>query len=213
MRRAALGTGMLVLLFGLAGCVNTAKDVGLDFVDIFGLKIVAGKGSKIGISTDILISSKAHDLDSAPYNPMVKGFDTVYTGLNFGYYDYRKYGWKGRAFGIWQERGWEFLFPLDHDITPVDGNVYLFDSVYDYRDRDVYIPSGRSFEHMMSYPKSRFHHWGDIQVTAVPLFFGLELNLSPHEMADFMLGLLSFGHIDIADDDSRNYTPIGRRER
>ena len=62
--KSLVGAGLLAFAMTFTGCVNTPKDVALDFVDIMGFKVIAGMGSKIGFSTDIFMT-KGMDLESA----------------------------------------------------------------------------------------------------------------------------------------------------
>ena len=61
----------------------------------------------------------------------------------------------------------------------------------------------------VSFPNP-FLRLGDIQLTFAPLFGGFEVNWSFYQLADWILGWF---YIDIAKDDSRNYTPVGPTER
>lgn len=184
-----------------------------DTVDVVGLKILAGPGSKVGI-----------------------GFGAAKTGLNFGYYRFEKFGFQGRAMGVSEETGFEIFAPADHSLEAVWGNKELFDMVAEFNKVDGYASREALFDAEFTYPRRRYHvpdgfHMGDaapglffppapfmptglmglgdIQITFAPLFAGVEVNFSFYQLADWFLGWF---YIDLAKDDARNYEPVGPRE-
>lgn len=213
--RAIRGLVLLALLFGVSatsGC-TFFHDRLKDTIDIFGFKLVGGPGSKIGI-----------------------GVGSAKTGLNFGYYRFEKFGFQGRAMGVFEETGLEFIAPADHSLEAVWGNKEIFDMVEEFRAIDGYPSRAGLFDTELTYPRRRYHvpdgfhlgdaapgvffpdmvlvptgllGLGDIQITVAPVFFGFEFNFSFYQLADWFLGWF---YIDIAKDDSRNYTPVGPRE-
>ncbi len=144
----------------------------LDLVDIVGIKILAGGGVKAGIGI-------------GPYR----------SPASVGWYNYSKYGFEGRAAGIWQESGGELIFPLEHEITAREGNRGLFENVDEYYD---IVAASENVSSYREYPLNRYRNYGDIQVTAFPFFVGVEANISPVQIGDFILGWLT---IDIVQDD------------
>ncbi len=212
-RNAARGAVAVVLLSGLfttSGCTYM-HDRLKDTVDIFGFKLIGGPGAKIGM-----------------------GFGSAKTGLNFGYYRFQKFGFQGRAMGVWEETGFEFFAPADHSLEAVWGNRELFDMVEEFREIDGYASRETLFDQEFTYPERRYHvpdgfhlgdmspgigmFWpdvfgpvmglGDMQLTFA-VFLGGEVNFSFYQLLDFFGGWF---YIDIAKDDTRNYTPIGPRE-
>jgi hypothetical protein len=210
---ASTTTGCAAVLGTLAKITGSTylHDRFKDCMDVDGFKLVAGPGSKVGI-----------------------GFGPAKTGLNFGYYRFEKFGWQGRAAGAFEETGLEILAPVDHQLTAIWGNREIFDMVEEFRRIDGVESRAALFDQELTYPRPRYHTpggfhvsdmgleyppavliptgllgAGDIQVTLVPLFLGIEFNFSLYQLADYLAGWF---YIDIAKDDTRNYTPVGPRE-
>jgi hypothetical protein len=204
-----VATALLALAAG-PGCTYF-HDRFKDFIDIGGFKVVGGPGVKFGI-----------------------GFGAAKTGFMFGYYRFEKFGFQGRAGGVFEETGLEMFAPVDHHLEAVWGNKELFDMVAEFQRLDGVTPRAALFDDELTYPRTRFatpdgFHvsdigleyppsvllptgmlgLGDIQITAA-FFMGVEFNFSFYQLADFILGWF---YIDIAKDDTRNYTPIGPREK
>jgi hypothetical protein len=202
----------LALSLATANGCTYARDRLKDTVDIAGFKILGGPGSKVGL-----------------------GFGSAKTGFNFGYYRFEKFGFQGRAMGVWEETGIELLAPADHRLEAVWGNKEIFDQVAEFQLLDGITPRSALFDKDLTYPRYRFNTvdgfhlsdaapgvfypptvliptgllgLGDVQFTFAPAFVGFELNLSFYQLADWFLGWF---YIDIAKDDHRNYTPIGPR--
>src|SRR5438270_12114051 len=114
MRRILLVAALCAFAAANVGC-TFAKDRLKDTVDIFGFKIVGGLGSKVWI-----------------------GFGGAHTGFNFGYYRFEKFGWQGRAMGMTEETGIEFIAPADHHLEAVWDNRELFDMLAEYQKIDGY---------------------------------------------------------------------------
>jgi len=212
MKRAIVLVALAALLATANGCTY-ARDRLKDTVDILGVKIVGGPGSKMGV-----------------------GFGSAKTGLNFGYYRFEKFGFQGRAMGVWEETGTELLAPADHRLEAVWDNKEIFDQVAEFQALDGITPRSALFDKDLTYPRYKFNTvdgfhlsdaWpgahlpgsvvlvpsgilglGDIQVTIAPLFAGIEVNFSIYQLADWFT---SWFYIDIAKDDTRNYTPQGPR--
>jgi hypothetical protein len=205
MRRLLLVVAIAMLACSNLGC-TFAKDRLKDTVDILGFKLVGGPGGKLGV-----------------------GFGAAKTGFNFGWYRFEKFGFQGRAMGVTEETGIEFIAPADHHIEAVWGNRELFDMVKEYQTVDGYASRAALFDTELTYPRRKYHTpdgfhitdaapvffptgflgLGDMQFTFAPLFGGFELNFSFYQLADWFLGWF---YIDIAKDDSRNYTPVGPTE-
>ncbi|HVY62026.1 MAG TPA: hypothetical protein VHF22_10260, partial [Planctomycetota bacterium] len=184
MRRILLVAALCVFAAANVGC-TFAKDRLKDTVDIFGFKVVGGPGSKVGI-----------------------GFGAAHTGFNFGYYRFEKFGFQGRAMGVTEETGIEFIAPADHHLEAVWGNRELFDMVAEYQKVDGYASRAALFDDELTYPRRRyltpdgFHisdaspfsfpnpfiQFGDMQLTFAPFFFGFEFNFSMYQFADWFLG-------------------------
>ncbi len=218
MRRVLLVAAVALAASAASGCAAilgvAAKVTGStylhdrfkDSLDRGGFKIVAGPGSKVGL-----------------------GFGAAKTGFSFGYYRFEKFGWQGRAMGAWEETGIEFIAPADHELRAIWGNREIFDMVEEFRRIDGVASRAALFDEELTYPRPRYHAadgfhitdaapvffptglmgLGDIQLTFAPLFVGVELNFSLWQEIDFWLGWF---YIDIAKDDTRNYTPVGPRE-
>ncbi len=205
MRRILLVLALCACAAASAGC-QFASDRLKDTVDIFGFKVLGGPGSKVGI-----------------------GFGAAKTGFNIGYYRFEKFGFQGRAMGVTEETGIEFIAPADHHLEAIWGNRELFDMVAEFQTVDGYASRASLFDYELTYPRRRYHtpdgfhiadaapfsfpnpflQFGDVQFTFAPLFCGIEFNLSFFQFADFLLGWF---YIDIAKDDLRNYKPVGPTE-
>ncbi|GIW72846.1 MAG: hypothetical protein KatS3mg102_2388 [Planctomycetota bacterium] len=215
MRRSAAVRVRLLLAAAASACLPLASgctfahDRIKDAVDIVGFKLVAGPGTKVGL-----------------------GFGAAKTGMMLGYYRFQKFGFQGRAMGVWEETGTELFAPADHRLEAVWGNKELFDMVAEFQLVDGTSSRAALFDLELTYPRRRYHvpdglhigdigafhpvfmhpgllGLGDVQITVVPLFLGFELNLSLYQLADFVAGWVG---IDIARDDTRNYTPVGPTE-
>ncbi|RME71268.1 MAG: hypothetical protein D6776_10525 [Planctomycetota bacterium] len=201
-------TGCLLAVSALGSGCTYAHDRVKDAVDVIGFKVLAGPGFKVGA-----------------------GFGAAKTGLNFGYYRFEKFGFQGRAAGVWEETGTELLAPADHRLEAVWGNKELFDMVAEFQQVDGTASRAGLFDTELTYPRHRYHvpdglhlgdtglffpagiqpgflGLGDIQLTAA-FFVGFEFNFSMYQLVDFVLGWF---YIDIAKDDTRNYTPVGPTE-
>ena len=212
MRRILVVAALVAFAAVGSGCTFT-QDRLKDFIDVAGFKIVGGPGSKVGI-----------------------GVGAAKTGFSFGYYRFEKFGFQGRAMGVTEETGLEFIAPADHHLEAVWGNRELFDMVSEFQAIDGYASRAALFDYELTYPRRRYHTpdgfhlsdiaagpfsapvvffpsgflgLGDFQATFAPLFIGLEINLSIYQFFDFLGGWF---YIDIAKDDARNYTPVGPTE-
>lgn len=212
MRRYLVAAAALLAVSLGSGCTYMHDRV-KDAIDIGGAKWVWGPGSKVGI-----------------------GFGAAKTGFNFGYYRFEKFGFQGRAAGVFEETGLEIFAPVDHHLEAVWGNKELFDMVEEFQKVDGVASRAALFDEELTYPRRKFHtpdgfHMGDaapgafyppmvfvptgllglgdVQATFAPLFVGVEINFSIYQFVDFLGGWL---YVDIAKDDTRNYTPVGPRE-
>jgi hypothetical protein len=173
--RALLAAGGLVTLF--ASCASYFPDRWRDLRDIGGVRLVAGGGGRVGLGI-------------GPYR----------SPITFGWYDYRKYGWDGRAVGAWDESGSDLVTPVKYRLEAVGGNEYATELVDELDRIDEGLEKGSD---KSGYPRNTFNNIDEIQLTAVPLFAGLEVNVSPLQIFDFIFGWLT---IDVAKDD------VGGRE-
>ena len=203
MRRVAVLSVVVVLALS-CGCAHYFHDRALDAADMFGAKVIAGNGAKIGFDMRL-----------------TQGPSSLTPGLEFGFYNYKKYGFQGRALGIWEEKGYDFLFPFDREQKAIKGNKFFFECVDEWKKitadyqaggPEVFFPfpgwpvtpvvtAVQSGNEYFVYPHYYYHHGMDLQLTVVPAFFGLELSISPYQIADFLTGWL---YLDIAQDDYRN---------
>jgi hypothetical protein len=205
MRRAIL-VGCTALILGMSGCSSTPgrsslgsylQDRVLDFIDIGGAKFLAGKGFKFGMELG--------------YGHMSTEYEDFFLGgirrhllppnFVFGYYDFEKYGFQGRAAGIWRDKGIDILGPIDRKMRVVAGNDYLFESVDEFNEWYRRAPM-RANTVPLDYRQPRYHYISDIHIAAA-FFVGLEVDFSIWQFIDFILGWF---HIDIVKDDAWNRT-------
>jgi hypothetical protein len=142
------------------------KDRVNDLTDVGGAKILAGRGGQLAASF---------------------GYERSF-GL--GYYDFRKYGWDGRSFGIGADSGQQLVVMVERDYQALAGTESMEDLEREilgaYRENDRVLPA------------RRFRNAFDVQLTAA-LIAGVEVNFSPIQLVDFILGWIG---IDVADDDA-----------
>lgn len=206
MRKAGFLLAGTLAVLALGGCSSTPgrsnaqtyfEDRVLDFVDQVGIKWVWGKGMKFGfeignsfLATEyedfFLFGLRRHIL---PPNPVL------------GYYDFEKYGFQGRAAGIWRDKGFDFFGPVDRKLRVVAGNDYLFESVDEFNEWYRRAPERANLV-PLEYRQPRYHYITDLHFYAA-FIVGIELFYSPWQTFDFLLGWL---HIDIAKDDQWNRT-------
>ncbi|MCW8139616.1 MAG: hypothetical protein KIT58_12025 [Planctomycetota bacterium] len=201
MRRASrlVGCGLALMM---GGC-TFMEDRVLDFVDIFGLKFVAGKGMKFGIELgNSYMATEYEDFFFSPL-PMITGLRRHLLPPNFifGYYDFEKYGFQSRAAGIWRDKGVDLLGPIDRKLRVVAGNDYLFESVDEFNEWYRRAPE-RANTVPLDYRQPRYHYITDIHIS-MAFIIGFELDFSPWQLVDFFLGWF---HIDIVKDDQWNRT-------
>ena len=122
MRKAGI-LGCVVLALTLGGCTSTPgrssvssyfQDRVLDFVDIFGIKFLAGKGMKIGI--EFGNSYMATEYEDFFLSPIIPGLRRHLLPPNpiLGYYDFEKFGFQSRAAGIWRDKGFDIPGRTDY---------------------------------------------------------------------------------------------------
>jgi hypothetical protein len=185
----------------MGGCASPgsyAQDRVLDFIDIFGLKLLAGKGVKIG--AELGNSYKYTAYDDFFGGPIVGGLRRHITPPNpiIGYYDFEEYGFQGRAAGVWRDKGIDLLGPIDRKLRAVAGNDYLYESVDEFNEGFKNAPE--TVPVPLDYPQPKYHYTGDIHLYAAS-FIGAQIDFSSYQLADFVLGWF---HIDIVKDDSWN---------
>jgi hypothetical protein len=195
---AALIAGLSVTTAGCQSVSSYFQDRVLDFVDIFGLKVDAGKGVHMGI--EIGYGFLATDYEDFFLSPIIPGLRRHILPPNFvfGYYDFEKFGFQGRAAGIWRDKGIDMLGPIDRRLKVEAGNDYIYESVDEFNEWYRKTPERSNVP--LDYPQPKYHEDWDLHIYAA-LFFGIELDFSPWQFADFILGWF---HIDIAKDDSWN---------
>jgi len=197
MRRSASRFLAGALVLSLGGC-SFLQDRVLDFVDIFGVRFVAGKGLKFGL--EIGNSTLATEYEDFFFIAGIRRH-LFPPNFVFGYYDFEKYGFEGRAAGVWRDKGFDLLGPIDRKIRVVAGNDYLFESVDEFNawyrrapDRANTVP--------LDYRQPRYHYISDLHFS-MAFIVGFEFDFKPWQMVDFFLGWF---HIDIVKDDQWNRT-------
>ncbi len=202
MRKVTSFFAAAALALGLGGCAFMEDRV-LDFVDIFGVKWVFGKGMKAGLELgNSYLSTEYEDFFAAPI-PLVSGLRRHLLPPNpvFGYYDFEKYGFQSRAAGIWRDKGVDFLGPVDRKLRVVAGNDYLFESVDEFNEWYRRAPE-RANTVPLDYRQPRYHYISDVHFYAA-FIFGIEIDFSMWQFFDFVFGWF---HIDIVKDDQWNRT-------
>jgi hypothetical protein len=203
MRKATFLRGTLaVAMLSLGGC-SFLEDRVLDFVDIWGFKVVAGKGMKIGFELgNSYMSTEYEDFFFSPL-PGLSGLRRHLLPPNpiLGYYDFEKYGFQSRAAGVWRDKGVDMLGPVDRKLRVVAGNDYLFESVDEFNVWYRRAPE-RANTVPFDYRQPRYHYITDVHMYAA-FMFGIEFDVSPWQLMDFILGWF---HIDIVKDDQWNRT-------
>lgn len=197
--RKVLAIALAASLF--AGCTSPgsyAQDRVLDFIDIFGVKVVAGKGTKVG--AEIGNSYKYTAYDDFFGGPVASGLRRHIFPPNpiIGYYDFEKYGFQSRAAGVWRDKGIDILGPIDRKMRVVAGNDYLYESVDEFNEGFKNAPE--TVPVPLDYPQPKYHYVGDVHLYAAA-FLGLEVDFSGYQLADFILGWF---HVDIVKDDAWN---------
>lgn len=197
MKKALLVTVLLLSLLGGSGCQSVktyVKDRGYDFMDMTGIKVCAGKGFRVGFDMGYGVISPVYEMFGLDLERIVTP-----PGIMFGYHDLFKFGYQGRAVGVWRDRGVEILATIDRNLKADTGNTFLFESVDEFNDIYKSAPE-RAVAVPLDYPQYRYHYSFDLQLALVA-FFGFEIDLSFFQATDFFLGI--FG-LDIALDDARN---------
>lgn len=186
----------------LGGCQSVSsyfQDRVLDFVDIWGFKVVAGKGLKMGIEIgNGFLATDYEDFFMSPL--LIPGIRRHLLPPNpvFGYYDFEKFGFQERAAGIWRDKGIDILGPVDRRLKAVAGNDYIYESVDEFN--EWYRKTPERSHVPLDYPQPKYHEIWDVHFYAA-LFMGIEFDMSPWQAADFFLGWF---HIDICKDDAWN---------
>lgn len=211
-KKACFFVASVLLVTSIGGCSSTPgrssvssyfQDRVLDFVDIFGIKFLAGKGIKAGIEIgNSYMSTEYEDFFLSPL-PLISGLrrHILPPNLIFGYYDFEKFGFQSRAAGIWRDKGVDFLGPVDRKLRVVAGNDYLFESVDEFNEWYRRAPE-REDTVPLDYRQPRYHYVTDLHMTAA-FMVGIEIDVSPWQFMDFILGWF---HIDIVKDDQWNRT-------
>ncbi len=190
----------------LGGCSSTPgrssigsffQDRVLDFVDIFGARFVAGKGAKFGLE----LGNSFHATEYDDFFLFGLRRHLLPPAFVLGYYDFEKYGFQGRAAGIWRDKGFEIFGPVDRKLRVVAGNDYLFESVDEFNEWYRRAPE-RANTVPIEYRQPRYHYNTDFHFYAAFLV-GIEFDFSPWQFVDFLLGWF---HIDVVKDDAWNRT-------
>ena len=198
--RTKLTSAAAALVLTLGGCSSAASymnDRVLDFVDVFGVKWLFGKGLKAGLEIgNSFLATEYEDF-------MLLGLrrHLLPPSFVFGYYDFEKYGFQSRAAGIWRDKGVDLFGPVDRKLRVVAGNDYLFESVDEFNEWYRRAPS-RANTVPLDYRQPRYHYITDVHFTAA-FMVGIEVSFSTWQLVDFFLGWF---HIDIVKDDAWNRT-------
>lgn len=195
MRRKAAPLLASALAVSLGGC-SFMQDRVLDFVDVFGVKWLFGKGVKLGLEIGYSHMSTEYEDFLLMAGLRRHLFPPAFV---FGYYDFEKYGFQSRAAGIWRDKGFDLFGPVDRKLRVVAGNDYLFESVDEFNEWYRRAPE-RANTVPFDYRQPRYHYITDLHLTAAFLV-GLEVDLSMWQFVDFFLGWF---HIDIVKDDAWN---------
>jgi hypothetical protein len=190
------------LVVTLGGC-SFLEDRVLDFVDVWGIKFVAGKGMKVGVEIgNSHLATEYEDFFASPM-PLITGLRRHLLPPNpiIGYYDFEKYGFQSRAAGIWRDKGVDLFGPVDRKLRVVAGNDYLFESVDEFNEWYRRAPE-RANTVPLDYRQPRYHYISDIHIAAA-FIVGWEFDVSMWQLVDFWLGWF---HIDIVKDDQWNRT-------
>lgn len=188
----------------LGGCQSVSsyfQDRVLDFVDIWGFKLCAGKGIKFG--AEFGNSFLATEYEDFFFSPIGSGLRRHILPPNpvFGYYDFEEFGFQGRAAGIWRDKGIDMFGPVDRKLRVVAGNDYIYESVDEFNEWYRKTPERSNVP--LDYRQPKYHYVTDIHIflPIIPLITVLEFDFSPWQLADFILGWF---HIDICKDDAWN---------
>jgi hypothetical protein len=169
----------------------------LDFLDVFGMKFLAGKGFKFGLEWGYShLSTEYEDFFLGGLRRHILPPNFV-----FGYYDFEKFGFHGRAAGIWRDKGIDLLGPIDRKLRVTAGNDYLFESVDEFNAAYRAAPE-RANTVPLDYRQPRYHYISDFHMV-LGFFVGVEVDFSFWQLVDFFLGWF---HIDIVKDDQWNRT-------
>lgn len=113
-----------------------------------------------------------------------------------GWWDGSSAGWRGRAFGVWEENrdhmGLGPFYWVDVDRKPSWGTTTLFEQEYSYNNWDLFEEAGN---------KAIDHDWTEVGANVQLLAVGAQVAVSPIEIVDFAVGFVSFGLFDIMSDD------------
>src|SRR5579872_458304 len=153
----------------LGGCQSVSsyfQDRVLDFVDIFGFRIVGGKGMKVGV--EIGNSFLATEYEDFFLSPFIRRHILPPNPV-FGYYDFEKFGFQGRAAGIWRDKGIDIAGPVDRKLRAIAGNDYIYESVDEFN--EWYRKNPERSNVPLDYPQPKYHEDWDIHIYAA-LFFG-----------------------------------------
>lgn len=199
--RKLFAVALMAAALTSSGCTSPesyAQDRVLDLVDVFGVKLLAGKGLKVGAEVGNSYKYTAYDDFFA--GPVVSGLRRHILPPNpiLGYYDFEEYGFQGRAAGVWRDKGIDFLGPIDRKLRAVAGNDYLYESVDEFNEGFKNAPE--TVPVPLDYPQPKYHYVGDVHLYAA-FFVGLQLDFSTYQLVDFFTG---FFHIDIVKDDAWN---------
>ncbi|MEQ8764906.1 MAG: hypothetical protein RL885_13320 [Planctomycetota bacterium] len=162
----------LLLLGAMAGGCAYTKDRVNDLIDVAGAKVLAGGGVRAAF-----------------------GFGPYRSPVSVGWYNLHKYGFEGRAAGHWTESGGDLVIPLEYEIAAHWGNEELGENVDEYYD---IVAASENVSSYRTYPLNRYRNYGDAQITFFPGCLGVEVNVSPIQVCDFVLGFVT---IDIVRDD------------
>ncbi|MBI1849356.1 MAG: hypothetical protein HYR85_03325 [Planctomycetes bacterium] len=201
--KGSVAAASLAVLFAVTGCQSAPSyKAYTDETDSWGF------GRKVAT----LLKDEALDLTdivqidlSAGEGLLANVRATKLAQIGAGHLNGVKGGWNQRSLGVWKERrtegGVSVLYYTDADLEPVHGTKTLWERGYQIDDWTIL--------------HNEDHHWLDVGASLHVLFLGADVNVSPKEAVDFVVGLVNipllpisemFGFhcdsIDVADDDT-----------
>lgn len=209
MKKIVLGLGVLALL-GTSGCQHSYKFTSTPEFEDYSREVNQWTGTeKVGI----YFKDRFLDLmDIVQFDLSVgdaflfNAHATKWLQAGGGYMNNGlRWGLLRRSAGTWSDDRVEGglaagfnLYWVDINRQPIWGTSTLFEHQFTYEGPD--------------YLSNKDRHWSDFGLTAHPFFVGGNVNVSPYEALDFVLGVFALPSIyagpaspemDLADDDTR----------
>jgi len=129
----------------------------------------------------------------------VNAHATEFLQAGIGWWDGTSIGSRGRSWGMWDEslvhRGLGPFYWIDVDRSPQWGTQTLWEHEYSYTGWDLLEENGN---------KAIDNDWTEVGASAQALAIGARVAGSPIELVDFVAGTITFGLVDIRNDDTRS---------